>query len=129
MELEPNEQILELKAKIQGLNVIIQEAKECQAFKEHGFYPIINRTLKALKSSYEQDAHKAVKSTLSNVGNFLGRMEMINDYYDILDKFAINADQAQLEIDACTEQIKELEQQINDESKTEQITDIGGGLG
>ena len=129
MELSPTEQILNLKEKIKGLNAIIQEAKDCEDFKKSAFYEIQDRTLKALKASYEADAHKAVKSNLANVGNFLGRMEMINDYYDILDRFALMADDAQTQLDGCNEQIKELEQQINDDSREVEASDPGGVMG
>lgn len=129
MELNIEDRIMELKSKIQGLNIIIHEAQEATAFREHGFYPILDRTMKALKSSYEADAHKAVKSNLSNVGNFLGRMEMINDFYDILDRFSMNADQAQLEIDACEEEIKQLNQQLADDAKEVDTVDAGGSMG
>lgn len=120
---------MELKSKIQGLNVIIQEAKECNSFKESGFFFILDRTLKALDNNYRAEAFKAAKSTLSDTANFLGRMEMIDDFYDILDKFLLNADQAQLEIDACGEEIKQLEEEINNDKNETDTTDSGGSMG
>jgi 5-bromo-4-chloroindolyl phosphate hydrolysis protein len=129
MELEPREQILHLKQKIQGLNEIIQEAKSCQEFKESNFFKILDRTLNALDRNYRVESFKAAKSSLAEVGNFLGRMEMIDDFYDILEKFSINADQAQLEIDAAEELIKQLNEQITDDAKQEQSLDSGGSMG
>ena len=129
MELEPQEKILQLKSKIQNLNKIIEEAKECEAFKAHGFYPILQRTLLALKENYEKDAFKAARDSRADISNYLGRMEMIVDFYDILDKFALNADQAQLEIDSAEEEIKQLNEIMKDDAKSGQTLDIGGNMG
>jgi lipoate-protein ligase A len=129
VELEPNERILQLKEKIQKLNVIIHEATACLEFRSSVFCSILFRTLHALNENYRKDAFKAAKSDLANIGNFLGRMEMIDEFFEIIDKFSMNADQAQLEIDACETEIKQINDQMTDDAKQQQVLDSGGSMG
>lgn len=121
------EHILELKDKIKTLQTIVNEGEDYLNFKKSAFYSILERTLKAQMEVYKQEAYKASKSNLSNMGNFLGRMEEIDDFYDILEKFELNASEAQSQIDLLTEQIKEEERELNE--KDSATLDSGGSMG
>ena len=127
MTQEPMERILELKDKIKLLNIIIEEGKAYDDFRKSSFYQIMDRTLKAQKSVYEQDAYKASKSSLSNIGNYLGRMEMIDDLFGMFDKFLDNASQAVSDVEIMEEEIKDLETELNTPDRG--TLDSGGAMG
>ena len=127
MELDPIEKIDELRAKVKVLEQIIAESDAFREFQSSEFYGIFDRTMTALKKNYLIDAYKASKSNLSNIGNLLGRMEQIDDMYEVFDKFETNREQAQLELETTQSLIKELQDEIK---QPEIVTaDVGGSMG
>ena len=117
----------ELKLKVDVLNSIIREGELCDEFKKSGFYEIFQRTFHAQKESYQGDAYKAAKDSRAEISAFLSRMEQIDDMFAILEQFVIKADGAKTEKYACEDEIKELNDELNQRDPGSH--DVGGVMG
>lgn len=125
---EQYQQLLELKDKIKRIDQVILEGEHAEDFKKnHPFWPIFERTFKALRETYNADAHKASKDSRAEISHFLGREEAIKDVFYYLDDFTSRADSAAEEKKIAEEQIKELHSILG--SPDGESQDLGGAIG
>lgn len=124
---EQLERLKSLKDKISALNIIIREGELYDEFKKSGFFDIFKQTFISQKESYSRDAYKASKDSRAEISAFLSRMEQIDDMFDILEQFSLKAIQAQDEKYICEEEMKEINDSINQPHET--LQDVGGAMG
>lgn len=127
MPNEADDRLHHLREKVALLNIIIREGELYQEFKESSFYEVFSNIFTGLKETYLKDAYKASRDSRAEISSFLGRMEQIDDMFDILGQFPIKAGQAKLERTSLEEEIDEINDQMNEPGYVSQ--DVGGVMG
>ena len=104
----------ELKLRIAEVDSVISEGQACLAFQSSAFYPIAKRVYDAEVHTYKEECFKAAKSRLSNISNFLGRMEGVEDFWDILcTRFIVSMKQAEKKRLSLEAELKEFMGEVN----------------
>ncbi len=120
--------LLELKEKQKLLDIVISEGSAAEEFQSKSdFWPILKRTLEAMRYSANSDAHKASRDSRSEISHFLGREESFDDIFNVIHEFTIKADNAETEKNSIEEEIAQLTQILaTPETNTQ---DVGGAMG
>jgi hypothetical protein len=109
MDFSPEDEIRELRRKIQILNVVIEEGDVVNGGLQSEFWKVIKRTILSLQESYKVEVYDAVKLKSKNIGPFIGRMEMIDHLIQIMEgNFIQGSEKALLERETCLKRLQEL---------------------
>ena len=127
MTPEQHERYMTLKERITQVDGAIEDGHACEAFLSSAFYPIAERTFIAEVDSYKAEIYKAAKSRLSNISNFLGRMEGVEDFWDIMTKRFVGTMNSSLETKKSLElELSELLDEVKNPSNVGSQDDPGG---
>jgi len=76
----------DLKDRLKVIDEVINEGEQVEAILRTVGWEIIRKTLLAQSELYKIESFKAAKSSLSNLGNFLGRYEAIEESLELITK-------------------------------------------
>ena len=127
MTPEQHDRYRSLKERIEVVDSAIEEGNACEAFLSSAFFPIIQRTFTAEIEFYKSEVYKGAKSRLSNISNFLGRMEGVEDFWDIITKRFVGTMESSIETKKSLEfELNELLEDVKNPQNVGSQDDPGG---
>lgn len=104
-----------LEGRLKEVDKTIQEGNAARSFIESEFFGIFNREYHAEINFYKDECFKGAKSRLTNITNFLGRLEGVESFYDkVVHRLVSNMDRALENKRDIQEAMSELIEQMNE---------------